>query len=103
MDFLDFIFIYNAIGNITKLETFIKGEQPNQMVRAGHVNFQHDEKTNPLYAQRDLLALFWQGVSKNNIKVEDHFDANLQPEDKFVYAYQYNDNGLAGSAVVTQG
>lgn len=103
MAFLEFIFTYNAAGNITKAEIMMKGEQPNQMIRAGHINFQHDDKTNPLYAQRDLLALFWQGVSKNNIKVEDHFDEDLQPEDKLVYTYQYNNNGLPKSAVVTQG
>jgi len=103
MAFLDFIFTYNTAGNISKAEMFIKGQQPNQMVRAGHVNFQHDDKNNPLHAQRDLLALFWQGASKNNIKVEDHFDAALQPEDKFVYYYQYNNNGLPKSAMVKQG
>ncbi len=103
MAFLEFIFTYSTSGNITKVEMFIAGEQPNQMVRSGHVNFQYDDKNNPLYVQRDLLALFWQGASKNNIKVEDHFDEDLQPEDKFVYTYQYNNNGQPKSAVVTQG
>ncbi len=77
--------------------------EPGYMERAGHITYQYDQKNNPLYANKNLLTLFWQAVSKNNIKVEDHFDAQLQPEDKFVYEYQYNNNGLPASASVKQG
>lgn len=102
--FLDFIFSYNATGNITEtvIMTARIGE-PGYMERAGHITYQYDQKNNPLYANKNLLTLFWQAVSKNNIKVEDHFDAQLQPEDKFVYEYQYNNNGLPASASVKQG
>lgn len=103
MPVLEFIFTYNAAGNITETVTMMASGEPNHMERAGHVTYQYDQKSNPLYAQRDLLLLFWQGASKNNIKVEDHFDATLQLEDKFVYDYQYNNNGLPKSAVVKQG
>lgn len=101
--FLEFNFAYNGAGNITETVALVANGEPGHMERSGHINYQYDQKTNPLYAQRDLLALFWQGASKNNIKVEDHFDENLQPEDKFVYDYQYNNNGLPKSAVVKQG
>lgn len=101
--FLEFNFAYNAAGNITETVALVASGEPGHMERSGHISYQYDQKTNPLYAQRDLLALFWQGASKNNIKVEDHFDADLQPEDKFVYDYQYNNNGLPKTAVVKQG
>ncbi len=101
--FLEFNFTYNTAGNIPESVTMMATGEPGHMERAGHVTYQYDQKTNPLYAQRDLLLLFWQDASKNNIKVEDHFDADLQPEDKFVYDYQYNDKGLPKSAVVKQG
>ncbi|MGZ8551855.1 MAG: hypothetical protein ACXWV8_00535 [Chitinophagaceae bacterium] len=100
---LEFNFAYNQAGNIIETVALITDGEPGHMERSGHINYQYDQKINPLYAQRELLALFWQGVSKNNIKVEDHFDANLQPEDKFVYDYQYNNNGLPKSAIVTKG
>ncbi|MFC0774805.1 hypothetical protein [Terrimonas alba] len=100
---LEFIFTYTATGNIEKTETFLATGEPGQMERSGHVSYQYDQKSNPLYAQRELMALFWQAVSKNNIIVENHFDANLQPEDKFTYDYLYNSSGLPKSAVVKQG
>lgn len=100
---LEFIFKHNTAGNITEMVTMVTGEEPGQMIRAGHINYQYDQKTNPLYVHRDLLAIFWQSASKNNIKVEEHFDSDLQLEDKFVYEYQYNNNGLPKTGVVTQG
>lgn len=101
--FLEFNFTYNAAGNIAENVALMASGEPGHMERSGHITYQYDQKSNPLYAQRDLLVLFWQGASKNNIKVEDHFDADLQPEDKFVYDYEYNNNGLPKSAVVKQG
>jgi len=100
---LEFNFTYNGAGNITENVALVASGEPGHMERSGHITYQYDQKSNPLYTQRDLLFLFWQGASKNNIKVEDHFDADLQPEDKFVYDYEYNNNGLPKSAVVKQG
>lgn len=60
-------------------------------------------ETNPLYVQKELLSLFWLAPSKNNITVENEFDATQQMEDKSVYAYTYYQNGLPKDAVVTQG
>jgi hypothetical protein len=100
---LEFIFTRNAAGNVTEMVTMMASGEPNHMVRTGHVTYQYDEKSNPLYSQRDLLILFWQNASKNNIKLEEHFDADMQLEDKYVYDYQYNDKGLPKSAVIKQG
>lgn len=101
--FLGFEFVYDAAANLTQTATFIANGTPGLLVRSGHVNYQYDQKSNPLYAHRDLLLLFWQSVSSHNVTVEDHFDADQQPEDKYTYNYTYNAKGLPTAAVVTQG
>ena len=99
----EFRFAYNAAGNITQTVALLNGGQPGVMVRAGHIDFEYDQKTNPLYAQKDLLVLFWQGASKNNVILENHFDSHLQPEDRYSYVYSYLPNGLPEKATVTIG
>jgi hypothetical protein len=101
--FLEFNFTYNAAGNVTETVAMITTGEPGHMERSGHTTYQYDQKTNPLYARKDLLALFWLAPSKNNITVENEFGADQQPEDKSVYNYTYNEKGLPKSAVVTQG
>ena len=73
------------------------------MVRAGSVNMQYDNKVNPLYKHKDLLLMLWQPASKNNVTAEDHLDADLNLEDKYVYTYDYFSNGLPKSAEVKKG
>lgn len=101
--FLEFNFTYNAQGNPIESVAMMANGVPGQLVRAGHVTFEYDQKTNPLYAQNEILALFWQGAAKNNIKKEEHFDSNLQIEDRYVYTYTYKTNGLPENAVVKSG
>ncbi len=100
---LEFNFKYNAAGNMTETVVMIANGEPGTLVRSGHVEYEYDQKTNPLYIHRDLLALFWQGVSKNNITIENHFDSELQAEDKYAYTYNYKANGFPENAVVKQG
>jgi hypothetical protein len=101
--FLEFIFTHNGAGNVTETVAMMTNGEPGQMVRSGHTTYQYDQKTNPLYAHRELLSLFWLAPSKNNITVENEFDADQQPDDKSVYNYTYNEKGLPKTAVVTQG
>lgn len=101
--FLEFNFAYNAAGNVAETIVFIADGEPGHMERSGHITYQYDQKTNPLYAHKELLALFWIAPSKNNITIENEFDATQQPEDKYVYNYTYLPNGFPKSAVVTQG
>lgn len=100
--FFEFNFEYNN-GNPVKTVVMMATAVPGQLVRAGHVELSYDNKTNPLYAYNDLLALFWQTTGKNNIKQEDHFDANLIAEDRYVYTYTYSANGLPQHADVKIG
>jgi len=101
--FLEFNFAYNPAGNVAETIALIADGEPGHLGRSGHITYQYDQKTNPLYAHKELLALFWIAPSKNNIIVENAFDADQQPEDKSVYNYTYHPNGLPKSAVVTQG
>ncbi|WP_336517850.1 hypothetical protein [Pollutibacter soli] len=100
---LEFDYNYNANGNVTQGVIMIGTDVPGQMLRAGHVNLQHDTKTNPLFAFRDFFALLWQGPSKNNVTVEDVFDENQVQTDKNVYTYNYNIKGFPNGATVKSG
>jgi hypothetical protein len=93
---------YNGQGHLTRVSTSLATEN-GQFDNAGYVSFQYDGKTNPLYEHRQLLALFWYNISKQNTTVEDHFDADQQPEDKFQYTYTYNGKGNPEKAKVKQG
>lgn len=100
--FFEFNFEYSN-GNPVKTVLMMATAVPGQLVRAGHVDLQYDDKPNPLFGYNDLLALFWQTSGKNNIKQEDHFDANLIAEDRYVYTYTYSANGLPQHADVKIG
>ena len=47
--------------------------------------------------------LIWEGVSKNNIAVEDVYDAQLVLQDRYTYSYTYKSNGLPEKADVQIG
>jgi len=72
-------------------------------VRMGHVSYSHDTKSNPLFVHKDLLSLLLQNISKNNIVQEDHYDSDLQMEDKYVYTYVYKANGFPQRAEIKKG
>jgi hypothetical protein len=101
--FLEFQFEYNAAGNVSKTIVLMATGQPGTLTRMSHVDFQYDNKTNPLLAYKDLFLLLWQSPSKNNIIQEDHFDENLQPEDRYTYTYTYKANGLPDHGEVKEG
>jgi hypothetical protein len=100
---LSFRFTYTAAGNISETVVLAENGTPNQLVRQGHVAFQYDEKKNPLYEFKDLMMLLLQGVSKNNIVKEEHFDSQLVLEDRYVYNFTYNSNDLPVKAALKIG
>jgi len=53
--FLEFNFAYNAAGNVTETVALITSGEPGHMERSGLTTYQYDQKTNPLYAQKELL------------------------------------------------
>ncbi|MCG2616897.1 hypothetical protein LZZ85_21550 [Terrimonas sp. NA20] len=100
--FLKYDMTYNGQGHLTKVATSMSIEN-EQFEPSGYITYQYDGKTNPLYEHRQLLTLFWYNISKENTTVEDHFDADQQPEDKFQYTYTYNGKGRPEKAKVKQG
>ena len=100
---LEFRFNHSTTGNVMETIIMIADELPNHLVRAGSVKMEYDEHENPLHAHNDLLMLFWQLASKNNVITENHLNAELQAENKYVYTYTYLENGLPESAAVKIG
>lgn len=99
---IEYTYTYNAQGNLAETITKMAGED-EQLEYSGSIKYEYDSKTNPLYEHRQLMALLMLNVTKNNVTVENHLDANQQPEDKFQYTYTYNAKGLPEKAVVKQG
>ncbi|HRO48367.1 hypothetical protein [Agriterribacter sp.] len=100
---LEFMYTYNGDGNVTEGVIMVATNRPGYMVRAGHAEMQYDQKINPLYTHKDFLLLLWQGPSKNNVIVENIFDAQLTLEDKYQYEYTYKTSGLPEKAQVKIG
>lgn len=101
--YLGFDFEYTATGNTSRTISFMRTDIPGQLRRSGHVEFTYDDQVNPLFEHKQLLALFWETVSSNNILQENHFDPTLTLSDHFAYNYTYKNNGLPEKATVTIG
>jgi len=99
---IEYTYTYNAQGNLSESSTKMAGED-EQFEHAGSIKYEYDSKTNPLYEHRQLLSLLLLNITKNNVTIENHLDANQQPEDKYQYTYTYNAKGLPEKAVVKQG
>lgn len=94
---------YDAKDNPVESVLMVATDEPNLLRRDSHIEYSYDEKPNPLYAQKDLLALFFQSISKNNTLEEDHFDKDLVPENRYRYTYTYEANGQPRQAAVKIG
>ncbi|MDB5196475.1 MAG: hypothetical protein JWP88_846 [Flaviaesturariibacter sp.] len=97
--FLEFRFSYDAQGNPSKTESFMAMGINGQLSSTGYVTMEYDNKTNPLNAHSDLMALFWQPAPKNNVTLEKHYDENGVLEETHTFAYTYKANGLPEKAV----
>jgi hypothetical protein len=100
---MEYVMTYNGQGNLTETLVKMAAGEPGQLLPAGLTTYEYDQKANPLYQYRELLALFWQSPSKNNITVESEFDGDHQLTDKFTYTYTYKSNGLPEKGTVKQG
>ena len=100
---LDYSFEYDAAGNISKSVLMGPTDNPNQLTRYGHVEYQYDNKKNPLYEHRDLLLMMLQTVSKNNPTQEMHYDDSQTLEQRYRYSYTYKTNDFPASAILKEG
>jgi hypothetical protein len=98
---LKFVFTNNAAGNVEKTEFFSQNPlNQNEFISGGTVTYTYDNKTNPLYAAKDLLHLLWAPATPNNAISEIHKDSNNDLEETVNYTYQYHSNGVPKSAVM---
>jgi hypothetical protein len=98
---LKFVFTNNAAGNVEKTEFFSQNPlNQNEFISGGTVTYTYDNKTNPLFAAKDLLHLLWAPATPNNTITEIHKDSNNDLEETVNYTYQYHPNGVPKQAVM---
>lgn len=95
-------FTYGTSGNISKASLFAFDPFQLEMVPAGYVNLQYDNKPNPLAAVNDFLLMFWQIASANNVTREAHFDEQNRAQEVIERTYTYNSQGYPTKAVVRE-
>ena len=79
---LKFVFTNNAAGNVEKTEFFSQNPlNQNEFISGGTVTYAYDNKTNPLYAAKDLLHLLWAPANPNNTKNEIQKHSNNELEE----------------------
>lgn len=100
---LDYSFEYDAAGNISESVLMGPTDDPNQLTRYGHVEYQYDSKKNPLHEHRELLLMMLQTVSKNNPTQELHYDDSQTLEQRYRYSYTYKSNDFPASAILKEG
>lgn len=99
---LKYIFSYDAAGNVLKTQLLVNDLINNQLVPAGQVQYEYDNRANPLLPMKDFLLLIWQAVSPHNIKKEVQVGELNTIDETSMYEYSYNARNLPQSAKVTR-
>ena len=100
IDILKFTFTYNNAGNNIRTTVFFPDMVNGGMVENSHIEFEYDNKQNPLKDVREFLMLVWQVPSNNNIAREVHTDEDNAVEETVEYTYTYNTLNFPQSAAV---
>ena len=90
---LQFKFSYNNAGNISETVTMMADGADGKLTYAGSNKMDYSTNINPLYQHNDLLILFWQPVSKNNVRTESVYNKKnvVLAKNSYVYSYQNNE------------
>lgn len=97
---LKYIFNYDAGGNVRQTQLLVNDFLTNQLVPAGQVQYEYDNRLNPLLPLKDFLLLTWQTVSPNNIKKEIHVGPLNSIDETGEYTYTYTTRNLPQRAEV---
>jgi hypothetical protein len=101
--FMKNLFSYDGKGNISSNKLFLYDAAGGTLKFAGRVDYQYDDRPNPLYELNDFLHLIWQQASPNNIKEEVRQDENGELTDRVQYHYTYNGRNHPAKAALVSG
>ncbi|XVJ65313.1 MAG: hypothetical protein HEQ40_03755 [Lacibacter sp.] len=93
---------FNAAGNATRSNAFVFNPLTNQLEAAGYVLNQYDNKVNPFAALNDVILVFWQETSKNNVVKQEYFSNTGAAEEVVETTYTYNAQGYPVTAVMRE-
>ncbi len=99
--FMKFSFVYNNAGNIGRTNIWSYNFLTSQLEFTGHSEMEYDSNPSPFADMKELMAVFWQTSSGNNITRITQYEPGGQEEEKTSYTYTYNSKRLPVSAVVT--
>jgi hypothetical protein len=86
-------FIFNAAGNITRSNVFVYNPMTDRLESTGYVINQFDNKINPFTALNDVITVFWQVATKNNVTKQEYFDKDGKAAEVVETTYTYNAQG----------
>jgi hypothetical protein len=97
---MKFSFVYNTAGNVGRLNTWTYNFPNGQLEYSGHADMEYDSNPNPFTGLKEVLQVFWQVATPNNVKKITQFDTAGVQEEETVYTYTYNDRRLPVSATI---
>ena len=89
-------------GNITRANVSMYNPLTNKLEPTGHVLNQYDTKINPLASLGDIMLVFWQAASKNNVTKQQYFNKQGAAEEVVETTYTYNAQGYPVSAAMRE-
>ncbi len=99
--FLKFSFIYDNAGNIGRTNTWSYNFLSGQLESTGHVEMEYDTKPSPFSGMKQLMQVFWQAATPNNVTRTIQYASDGQEEEQTVYQYTYNASQYPVAAQVT--
>lgn len=93
---------FNAAGNATRSNASVYNPLTNKPEAAGYVINQYDNKINPFTSIKDVILVFWQEASKNNVTKQEYFSKNGTAEEVVETTYTYNTQGYPTRATIKE-
>lgn len=83
-------YTYSSAGNIVRIDNWELDYNTQQLVPAGYVTREYDNKPNPFATVNDIMMILWQASSKNNAIKETRFSTTNQQTEQTTFTYTYN-------------
>ena len=95
-------FTFNAAGNMIRSNSFVYNPLTDKLESAGYVINQFDNKVNPFSSVSEVITIFWQVTTKNNITMQQYFDKDGKAEEVVETTYTYNAHGYPTRATIRE-